>query len=463
MSQRHKPPVDRRRFLLIHVKGFLAIGVKGRTDGLCDASLGLKIERDHVVTDFKPGTTRNEAIDYKTSVEGIYAVGDVIGIPSLASAAYVQGRAAALHSIGDECAKLLAQDIPTGIYTSPEISSVGRTESALTADRAIEMSASGLPTTFVPARNLVFLTVAAAHAYRRGIDVLVAGVCETDFSGYPDCRRDTIEAQERALALGLEPRVPGGDARGETRLAAVRDVDVVVEPRVSSGGWSTRLAVGRPQAQRADALAEAAVAERRSLAQHPGRAEAREQLAERLLDNARLLEQVEHQAGQVAEVCRHCAARDVHVARSTREREALWSGRKNAFGAIGRYRGGIFRSWLLRITANASYDILRRAQRRPTSPLPDAEEGAAELPDVRAADPVAEAARSELYRHLEAALQLLPDDQRMAVVLCDVYGMDYAEVAAATSSALGTVKSRIHRGRLRLRELMAEHRELFLT
>ncbi len=77
-------------------------------------------------------------------------------------------------------------------------------ESALTADRAIEMAESGLPTTFVPGRNLVFLTVAAAHAYRRGIDVLVAGMCETDFSGYPDCRRDTIDAQERALALGLE-------------------------------------------------------------------------------------------------------------------------------------------------------------------------------------------------------------------------------------------------------------------
>jgi 7-cyano-7-deazaguanine synthase len=77
-------------------------------------------------------------------------------------------------------------------------------ESALTTDRAIEMAHSGLPTTFVPGRNLVFLTVAAAHAYRRGIDVLVGGMCETDFSGYPDCRRDTIDAQERALALGLE-------------------------------------------------------------------------------------------------------------------------------------------------------------------------------------------------------------------------------------------------------------------
>lgn len=135
----------------------------------------------------------------------------------------------------------------------------------------------------------------------------------------------------------------------------------------------------------------------------------------------------------------------------------------HAYDAIAKYRGGLFRSWLLRITANASYDILRRAQRRPTTALPDAEEGEAELPDTHAPDPEAEAGRSELYRYLDAALRRLPHDQRAAVVLCDVYGMDYAEVATATDSALGTVKSRIHRGRLRLRELMAEHRELFLN
>ncbi|HEX2765428.1 MAG TPA: sigma-70 family RNA polymerase sigma factor [Candidatus Limnocylindria bacterium] len=133
----------------------------------------------------------------------------------------------------------------------------------------------------------------------------------------------------------------------------------------------------------------------------------------------------------------------------------------HAYRAMRSYRGGVFRSWLLRITANASYDILRRAQRRPASPLPDPEEGAPELPDPVAVNPVVEATKSELYRHLEAALQVLPPDQRTAVVLCDVYGMDYNEVAAMTASALGTVKSRIHRGRLRLRELLAEHRELF--
>ena len=133
----------------------------------------------------------------------------------------------------------------------------------------------------------------------------------------------------------------------------------------------------------------------------------------------------------------------------------------HAYRAIASYRGGVFRSWLLRITANASYDILRRQQRRPSSPLPDPDEGAPELPDPSALNPFAEASKSELYRHLERALRMLPADQRTAVVLCDVYGMDYNEVAAMTDSALGTVKSRIHRGRLRLRELLAEHRELF--
>ena len=93
--------------------------------------------------------------------------------------------------------------------------------------------------------------------------------------------------------------------------------------------------------------------------------------------------------------------------------------------------------------------------------LPDPDAGEPELMDEAAPNPIAEAARAELYRHLDAALRLLPPDQRYAVVLCDVYGMDYGEVAEATASALGTVKSRIHRGRLRLRELMAEHRELF--
>jgi 7-cyano-7-deazaguanine synthase len=75
--------------------------------------------------------------------------------------------------------------------------------SALTEDVKIEMGANGLPTTFVPGRNVMFLTAAAALGYRRGITDLVGGMCETDFSGYPDCRDETVKATARALSLGL--------------------------------------------------------------------------------------------------------------------------------------------------------------------------------------------------------------------------------------------------------------------
>jgi 7-cyano-7-deazaguanine synthase len=79
-------------------------------------------------------------------------------------------------------------------------------ETALTRDTEIAMASSGLPTTFVPGRNLVFLAFAAALAYRRGCQHIVLGVCETDYSGYPDCRDDTVKAMQVALNLGLESR-----------------------------------------------------------------------------------------------------------------------------------------------------------------------------------------------------------------------------------------------------------------
>jgi 7-cyano-7-deazaguanine synthase len=79
-------------------------------------------------------------------------------------------------------------------------------ETALTRDVEIAIAESGLPTTFVPGRNLVFLSFAGAVAYRRGIKHLVAGMCETDFSGYPDCRDDTIKAMQLALTLGMDRR-----------------------------------------------------------------------------------------------------------------------------------------------------------------------------------------------------------------------------------------------------------------
>ena len=80
-------------------------------------------------------------------------------------------------------------------------------DTALTRESAIEIADSGLPTTFVPGRNLVFFCFAGALAYRRGARHLVAGMCETDYSGYPDCRDDTIKAMQVALTLGLDKRV----------------------------------------------------------------------------------------------------------------------------------------------------------------------------------------------------------------------------------------------------------------
>lgn len=79
--------------------------------------------------------------------------------------------------------------------------------SSLTEDVAIAMQQDGLPNTFVPGRNLLFMTLAGALAYRRGLQVLVTGVSEADFSGYPDCRDDTMKAMQLALNLGLERRL----------------------------------------------------------------------------------------------------------------------------------------------------------------------------------------------------------------------------------------------------------------
>jgi 7-cyano-7-deazaguanine synthase len=77
-------------------------------------------------------------------------------------------------------------------------------DTALTQDKAIELRANGLPSSFVPGRNLIFLNFAAAVAYRRGIGRLVGGMCETDYSGYPDCRDQTMKATQQSLSLGLD-------------------------------------------------------------------------------------------------------------------------------------------------------------------------------------------------------------------------------------------------------------------
>jgi 7-cyano-7-deazaguanine synthase len=108
---------------------------------------------------------------------------------------------AALAGLNGAWRSRLGEEHTIGLASLGEISST-----ALTRDVAIEISKEGLPNTFVPGRNLVFLTFAAALAYRRGLRHLVGGMCETDYSGYPDCRDDTIKALQIALNLGMEKR-----------------------------------------------------------------------------------------------------------------------------------------------------------------------------------------------------------------------------------------------------------------
>ncbi len=107
-----------------------------------------------------------------------------------------------LAALKPEWAARLGEDHMLDLSVLGEVS-----QTALTRDVAVEMSASGLPNTFVPGRNLLFFTLAAAVAYRRDLKGLVGGMCETDYSGYPDCRDDTLKALQVALNLGLERRL----------------------------------------------------------------------------------------------------------------------------------------------------------------------------------------------------------------------------------------------------------------
>lgn len=108
---------------------------------------------------------------------------------------------AKLREMKPTWAERLGEDHTVSLSALGEISNT-----SLTSSMAIEIADTGLPNTFVPGRNLIFLTFAAALAYRRGLKHIVGGMCETDFSGYPDCRDDTIKALQVALNLGMEKR-----------------------------------------------------------------------------------------------------------------------------------------------------------------------------------------------------------------------------------------------------------------
>lgn len=137
--------------------------------------------------------------------------------------------------------------------------------------------------------------------------------------------------------------------------------------------------------------------------------------------------------------------------------EAFFSAYRN----MGAFRGGSVRSWLSRIAINAAMDAQRLKKRRPADPYPELDDDTWQPPAPASDDPVTSSLETERHRVLNAALARITADQRSAIVLFDVEGYDYGEIATMTGVSLGTVKSRIHRGRLALRDLLVDRMDLF--
>jgi RNA polymerase sigma-70 factor (ECF subfamily) len=137
--------------------------------------------------------------------------------------------------------------------------------------------------------------------------------------------------------------------------------------------------------------------------------------------------------------------------------EAFFSAYRNMAG----FRGGSVKSWLSRIAINAAMDAQRLKKRRPADPYPELEDDTWQPPADASADPVTTSLTAERHQALNGALAKITGDQRNAIVLYDVEGYGYAEIAELTNVSVGTVKSRIHRGRLALRELLHDRMDLF--
>ena len=132
----------------------------------------------------------------------------------------------------------------------------------------------------------------------------------------------------------------------------------------------------------------------------------------------------------------------------------------SAYQAIGRFRGGSLRAWLMRIAANASRDSLRGSRRRPEQSLDESLESPSFQPASAEASPEEHAERSELNAELQKAILALSDDQRAVLVLIDVQGFSYEETTESVGASIGTVKSRLNRARRRVRDILMERREL---
>lgn len=132
-----------------------------------------------------------------------------------------------------------------------------------------------------------------------------------------------------------------------------------------------------------------------------------------------------------------------------------------AYRQLGAFRGGSLRSWLARIALNVALDLQRARRRRPSQPYPELEDESWQPPAGADTDPETLVTTAERHAVLADALARITADQRAAIVLFDVEGFDYGEIAEMTGVAIGTVKSRIHRGRLMMRDLLADRLELF--
>ncbi len=135
----------------------------------------------------------------------------------------------------------------------------------------------------------------------------------------------------------------------------------------------------------------------------------------------------------------------------------------SAYNALNRFRGDNFKAWLMRIVTNACYDELRRRKRRPQSSLDEIVENYDSSPILINQDesgPEKQSQQAELVEAIRLCLEALPEDQRVAAVLCDVEGYDYQEIASIMSISLGTVKSRLSRARARLRDCLQGSAEL---
>lgn len=137
----------------------------------------------------------------------------------------------------------------------------------------------------------------------------------------------------------------------------------------------------------------------------------------------------------------------------------------SAYNHLSSFRGGSFKAWLLRIVTNACYDELRRRKRRPTVPLEPLDDAGEEVESAHwmvdpGEQPDATVQRMELQRAIQHCLDRLPDEFKSAVVLVDVQGLDYHEASLATGKPIGTIKSRLARARLRLRDCLSGFAEL---